>query len=140
MSELIPVPRAVANKQDLLTNIQTLVAEHLGVAVEYITLNSNFSDDLGLDWLDVVELIVVVEDQFPDLEILEAGSEVASLGDLIQHIHFIGDEASKEPSLDQKDWAALWAQRRMPTKEHADRNRCQNTRGTVSDEALRHRR
>jgi acyl carrier protein len=87
--KLVPAPQAVANKEDLLTNIRTLVAERMGVAVEYITLNSHFTDDLGMDWLDVVELIVLLEDQFPDLEVLESRRELASLGDLIQHIHLV---------------------------------------------------
>ena len=96
MTKLILTPRAVANKEDLPANIRTLVAEHLGVAVEHLTLNSNFSDDLGLDWLDVVELIVLVENQFPDVEVLETEREVASLGDLIQHIHFVADKGSED--------------------------------------------
>jgi acyl carrier protein len=96
MTKLILAPRAVANKEDLPANIRALVAKHLGVAVEHLTLDSNFSDDLGLDWLDVVELIVLVENQFPDVEVLETEREVASLGDLIQHIHFVADEGSED--------------------------------------------
>jgi acyl carrier protein len=95
MTKLILAPRAVANKEDLLTKIRTLVAEHSGVPVEHLTLNSNFSDDLGLDLLDVVELIVLVENQFPDVQVLETEREVASLGDLVQHIHFVADKRNR---------------------------------------------
>jgi len=38
----MPAPRVVANKEDLLSDIRTLIAKHLGVAVEYITLTPDF--------------------------------------------------------------------------------------------------
>jgi acyl carrier protein len=91
MIDLMPAPVEPANKEDLLIDIRALVAKHLGVGVEYIAYNSHFSDDLGLDWLDVVELIVLVEDQFPDLKIVE-DVEMASLDELIQHIQFVAEE------------------------------------------------
>ena len=98
MIDLIPAPGAVAQEKDLLIDIRTLVAKHLGIGVEYITYNSHFSDDLGLDWLDVIELIILVEDQFPDLRVVES-VQMASLDELIQHIHFVGNETSENARL-----------------------------------------
>ena len=98
MIDLIPAPRAAANKEDLPTDIRTLVANYLGVGVEYVTYNSHFSDDLGLDWLDVVELIILLEDRFPDLKIVE-DVQMTSLDELIQHIHFLRNEPSESARL-----------------------------------------
>jgi acyl carrier protein len=58
-TDLIPTPRAVMTKANLLTNVRALVAEHLGIDVEDINLNSHFADDLGLDPLDVLELVIL---------------------------------------------------------------------------------
>jgi acyl carrier protein len=103
MTELTPALPESLNKEDLVSNIRTLISQHWEVAVEYITLQSNFFDDLGLDWLDVIELTVLIEQQFPDLTVAD-DVQLASLDDLIQNIQ-IGDSAT--------DKDAAW-----PREEH----------------------
>jgi acyl carrier protein len=92
MTELTPALPKPLNKQDLLINIRTLISRRWGVAIEHITLNSNFAGDLGLDWLEVIELTVLIEQQFPDLTVADDG-RVASLDDLIQNIQ-VADNAA----------------------------------------------
>ena len=108
MTELIPALPKSVNKEDLLINIRTLISEHWGVPVEYITPDTNFSDDLGLDWLDVIELIVLFEHQFPDFEVMEAG-QLASLDDLIQHIQMADSETNKDAACYQEQYQHLRA-------------------------------
>jgi acyl carrier protein len=95
MSELIAALPTSLNKQELLINIKPLMSKRWGVPVEHITLTSNFADDLGLDWLDVVELMVLIEQQFPELEVGEDG-ELACLADLIENIRVVEHPANKE--------------------------------------------
>jgi acyl carrier protein len=95
MTELTPARAKTINKQDLLINLQTLISQRSGVAVEYITLNSNFCDDLGLDWLDVIELTVLIEQQFPGLAVADDG-QVTSLNDLIRNIQVAASAATEE--------------------------------------------
>ena len=45
-------------------DVRTLVAKHLGVSVDRVTDEAHFTNDLGADWLDRLELMMVVEDQF----------------------------------------------------------------------------
>jgi acyl carrier protein len=88
MTNLTPVPPRVVNKANLLPKLRTLVAEHLGLNVEDIKVNSHFADDLGLDPLDVLELVVLVEERFPDLEVIE-GRELSFVDDLIEQIQYV---------------------------------------------------
>jgi acyl carrier protein len=94
MTDLIPMPRAVMTKANLVTKVRTLVAEHLGVDVEDINLNSHFADDLGLDPLDVLELVILVEERFPNLEVMEGG-ELSFFDDLIEQIQFLNNQTAR---------------------------------------------
>jgi len=95
MTELKPTLPESLNKEDLVSNIRRLISQRCGVAIEHITLNSNFSDDLGLDWLDVIELTVLIEEQFPDLAVADDG-RLASLDDLIRNIRVADNAANKD--------------------------------------------
>jgi acyl carrier protein len=97
MTNLITVPPRVATKANLLTKVRALVAEHLGIDVEDINLNSHFADDLGLDPLDVVELVILVEERFSNLEVIE-GRELLFFGDLIEQIQFVGSQRTRTVS------------------------------------------
>jgi acyl carrier protein len=48
----------------LASKIRTFIAEHLRVDVDCIGVDSHFRDDLGLDLLDVVELTILLEEEF----------------------------------------------------------------------------
>src|SRR5213080_2395257 len=50
-------------------DVRTIIANHLGIDVERVTDEAHFTDDLGADWLDRLELMIVIEDQFPAVEI-----------------------------------------------------------------------
>jgi acyl carrier protein len=75
-----------AIKEVFPTNdVRILVANHLGVNVGRVTDEAHFSDDLGADWLDRLELMMMVEDQFPGVEIADDEVDrIEVVGDLIQ--------------------------------------------------------
>lgn len=56
------------------TRVKNIVSEQLGIAVESISNEKSFIDDLGADSLDTVELVMALEDEF-DLEIADADAE-----------------------------------------------------------------
>ena len=67
--------------------IRALVATQLGVDVGRVTDDAHFSDDLGADWLDRLELLILIEDQFAGVEIMDSGADqIESVGDLIRYI------------------------------------------------------
>ena len=52
----------------MLETIKKLVAENLGIEEETITENASFKEDLGVDSLDLFELVMALEEEY-DLEI-----------------------------------------------------------------------
>lgn len=50
--------------EDILTRVRRVVVEELGVKEEEVQPNSSFTEDLGADSLDVVELVMALEDEF----------------------------------------------------------------------------
>jgi acyl carrier protein len=74
-------------------DIRTLIANLLGVDVKRITDEAHFAEDLGADWLDRLELMIVIEDQFADVEMTDDDvDEIDVVGDLICHIQSVGNE------------------------------------------------
>ena len=51
--------------------IRALIAKHLSVEIERVTDEAHFANDLGADWLDRVELVIAIEDQFAGVEITD---------------------------------------------------------------------
>jgi acyl carrier protein len=74
-------------KQESLTSkIRARIAEHLGISVEHINDDANLNDDLGLDLLDVIELMMLLEDAFVDAGVTNETDQIEAVGDLIRHI------------------------------------------------------
>ena len=66
---------------DLSGQIQSIVADQLGVEQSEVTKDASILDDLGADSLDVVELVMTLEDAF-DIEVPdEAVEEMRTIGD-----------------------------------------------------------
>src|SRR5262249_13763184 len=52
-------------------DVRALIANHLGVSVDRVTDEAHLTDDLGADWLDSLDLMMAVEDQFAGVEITD---------------------------------------------------------------------
>lgn len=66
--------------------VKELISEQLDVKADDITEASNIQDDLGADSLDVVDLVMVLEDEF-DVEIPEDQVEnIKTVGDIVKFI------------------------------------------------------
>ena len=64
-----------------------LISEQFGVEADTITMDTTFTDDLGADSLDIVELSMALEEEFGVSEMSEediAGS--ATVGDLVNYL------------------------------------------------------
>jgi acyl carrier protein len=71
-SSLSSTQRTSASKESLEGNkVRTLVAKHLQVDVKHVTDEAHFRDDLGADWLDRLELMMLIEDKFAGAEITD---------------------------------------------------------------------
>src|SRR5215813_11099303 len=83
-----------AMREVLASNdVRTLIANQLGVDVKRVTDEAHFTDDLGADWLDRLELMIVIEDRFADVVITDEDvDQIEVVGDLIRHIESVDNE------------------------------------------------
>ena len=70
-----------------MDRIKKIIVDRLGVDESKITENSSFVGDLGLDSLDIVELIMAFEEEF-DIEIPDKDAEkMKTVGDAIKYLN-----------------------------------------------------
>lgn len=71
---------------DIATRVKTIIMDKLGVEENEITNEANFTNDLGADSLDTVELIMEFEKEFniaiPD----DQAEKISTVGQAIDYI------------------------------------------------------
>tara|TARA_B100000614_G_scaffold229966_1_gene222789 strand:- start:163 stop:435 length:273 start_codon:yes stop_codon:yes gene_type:complete len=71
---------------DVTTKVKAIIVDKLGVDEAEVTPTASFTDDLGADSLDTVELIMEFEKEF-DLQIPDDQAEkIATVGDAVSFI------------------------------------------------------
>ncbi len=77
----------MAKSQDeIFQELRSIIADQLGVKAEDVTMDSSFTDDLGADSLDIVELIMALEEEF-GLEIPDEDAEkIVTVGDAVDYV------------------------------------------------------
>ncbi len=72
--------------------LRALLAEQFVIDEDTITMETSFSEDLGADSLDIVELAMAVEEEFDIPELNEDDlPSLATVGDLVRYISNIID-------------------------------------------------
>ena len=80
-------------------DVRTLIANQLGVDVKRVTDEAHFTDDLGADWLDRLELMIVIEDRFANVVITDEDvDQIEVVGDLIRHIENVDNNERRRHS------------------------------------------
>lgn len=70
----------------ILEKLISLVSEQLGLDESSLSADTSLDDDLGVDSLDVVEMLMTVQDEF-DIEIADEDVEkLKTLGDMADYI------------------------------------------------------
>jgi acyl carrier protein len=73
--------------------VRALIADYLGIDVGRVTDEAHFTDDLGADWLDRLELTILIEDQLEDVEITDDDADqLEVVGDLLRHVEIASHE------------------------------------------------
>ena len=73
-------------KEDVTDKVKEIVHKQLGVSMEKIVDSSNYSDELGADWLDRVELLMAFEGAF-GITIPESDAEkINTVGKTIDYL------------------------------------------------------
>ncbi|MDC0201621.1 acyl carrier protein [Flavobacteriales bacterium] len=74
---------------DVTTKVKAIIVDKLGVDESEVTTTASFTDDLGADSLDTVELIMEFEKEF-DVQIPDDKAEkIATVGDAISFIESV---------------------------------------------------
>ena len=72
--------------QDVEAKVKSIIVDKLGVDESEVTADANFTNDLGADSLDTVELIMEFEKEFDTSIPDEDAENMATVGDAITYI------------------------------------------------------
>lgn len=76
----------VMDRTKIVEGVRKVVVEELGVKEEEVNETSSFTEDLGADSLDLVELVMAFEEEFgidiPDEEV----NSIKTVGDAVNYI------------------------------------------------------
>ena len=74
------------SQEDILERVSQIVTQQLSTEALDVKPESNFTNDLGADSLDTVELVMALEEEF-EIEIPdEAAEKIATVGDAVDYI------------------------------------------------------
>ena len=76
----------IINTSSIEARVKATFVEKLGVEEHTLTRNASFSDDLGLDSLDVLETFTTLEKQFGIKITDEAAEKLTTVGSVIDYI------------------------------------------------------
>ncbi len=75
-----------AMSQDILNRVKKVTVEELAVKEEEVIESASFTEDLGADSLDLVELVMAYEEEFgidiPDEEV----GQIKTVGDAVKYV------------------------------------------------------
>ena len=82
--EIVKIPKST--KKQIQEKVIGIIVEKLGITVENVNLKSHFTDDLGADSLDFVELIIEFEKQFNIFIPDEIAEKITTVGQTVDYI------------------------------------------------------
>ncbi len=71
---------------DIDEKVKNVIIEQLGVSADEVVPEASFVDDLGADSLDLVELVMVLEEEFGQEIPDEAAEKIQTVQDAISYI------------------------------------------------------
>lgn len=73
--------------EEIFKTMQDLIAEQFALDPDEISMESSFTDDLGADSVDLVELVMAMEEEFEVGEIEEEDlGSLKSVGDAVNYL------------------------------------------------------
>ena len=71
--------------------LRAILAEQLTVSEDLITMDTDILDDLGVDSLDLVEVMMALEEEYNLVIVDEAVHELRTVGDVVKFIEEMVD-------------------------------------------------
>jgi acyl carrier protein len=80
--------RVGSQKHPDAETVRKFIAKFVDIDVKEVTDEAHLTDDLDLDWLDQLELMVLIEEQFVGVDFFAntTAPQIELVGDLIRHI------------------------------------------------------
>jgi acyl carrier protein len=83
----------------LAAKVRSVIAGHFGIDANRLRDDARFRDDLGADWLDRLELMIVIEDQVAGIQIDDvAVDQIDTVGDLMRALVVANSRDSRQAS------------------------------------------
>lgn len=73
-------------EEEIFNKIKTLIADNFNVDQDKITENTNFTNDLDADSIDLVEFILQLEDEFGSEIPDDEADKIKTVGDAVSYI------------------------------------------------------
>lgn len=73
-------------EEEIFNKIKTLIADNFNVDQDKITENTNFTNDLNADSIDLVEFILQLEDEFGSEIPDDEAEKIKTVGDAVLYI------------------------------------------------------
>lgn len=74
------------SKDDVFQKVRSVIVDQLGVSEDEVTQEASFSDDLGADSLDTVELVMALEEEFGTEIADEDAEKLTTVGKTVDYI------------------------------------------------------
>ena len=78
---------------EIESRVKSIIVEKFGVSESEVTNEASFTNDLGADSLDTVELIMEIEDEFCISITDDLAEKISTVGDAIK---FVEEEVAKK--------------------------------------------
>jgi acyl carrier protein len=74
------------SRDEVYVKVRSVIVEQLGVSEEEVTDSASFTDDLGADSLDTVELVMALEEEFGTEIADEDAEKLTTVGRTVDYI------------------------------------------------------
>jgi len=72
--------------QEVFEKVRSVIVEQLGVSEDEVTMEASFTEDLGADSLDTVELVMALEEEFGTEIADEDAEKLTTVGKTVDFI------------------------------------------------------
>jgi acyl carrier protein len=76
----------IVDKEKIQERVIQIVCDNLGVNKEQVTRSTSFTEDVGADSLDIVELVMELEEEFEITIPDEEAEKIKTVGEAIDYI------------------------------------------------------
>jgi acyl carrier protein len=73
-------------EEEVVEKVKNVVVEQLGVSEEEVSKEASYTDDLGADSLDTVELVMALEEEFGTEIADEDAEKLTTVGKTVEYI------------------------------------------------------